>query len=88
MHIHLDLIGGLSGNMFVGAMLDHLKTPIPTILLQIERAGYADLVELTATSKNDGVMLSLNHIQRIPRSTPYRPQQAQYEHNNKKEYRH
>ena len=47
MHIHLDLIGGLSGNMFVGAMLDHLKTPIPALLLQIERAGFADLVELT-----------------------------------------
>ena len=45
MHIHLDLIGGLSGNMFVGAMLDHLKTPIPALLLQIERAGFADLVE-------------------------------------------
>ena len=56
MHIHLDLIGGLSGNMFVGAMLDHLKTPIPALLLQIERAGFADLVELTATSKNDGVL--------------------------------
>ena len=56
MHIHLDLIGGLSGNMFVGAMLDHLKTPIEALLLQIERAGFADLVELTATSKNDGVL--------------------------------
>ncbi len=56
MHIHLDLVGGLSGNMFVGAMLDYLETPVPELLTQIELAGFAHLVELSATKKNDGVL--------------------------------
>lgn len=56
MHIHLDLVGGLSGNMFVGAMLDHLKIPASILLSQIELAGFADLVKLTVADKNDGIL--------------------------------
>jgi uncharacterized protein (TIGR00299 family) protein len=56
MHIHLDLVGGLSGNMFVGAMLDHLEISESTLLSQIELAGFADLVKLTAVEKNDGIL--------------------------------
>lgn len=56
MHIHLDLVGGLSGNMFVGAMLDHLKISPSTLLSQIELAGFADLVKLTVVDKNDGIL--------------------------------
>jgi len=56
MHIHLDLVGGLSGNMFVGAMLNFLKIPVSEMMVQIEHAGFADMVELTATNKNDGIL--------------------------------
>ncbi|MFT4711959.1 MAG: hypothetical protein ACJAVI_003678 [Candidatus Azotimanducaceae bacterium] len=56
MHIHLDLVGGLSGNMFVGAMLDQLKISASTLLSQIELAGFADLVKLTVVDKNDGIL--------------------------------
>ena len=56
MHLHLDLVGGLSGNMFVGGMLDHLQIPASALLAQIELAGFAEMVTLTAEAKNDGIL--------------------------------
>ena len=56
MHIHLDLVGGLSGDMFVSAMLDYYpegKSALSNLMID---AGFSDLVSLDCESHNDGLL--------------------------------
>ena len=56
MHIHLDLVGGLSGDMFISAMLDYFpesKSKLSSLMID---AGFADLVLLDCKLHNDGVL--------------------------------
>lgn len=56
MHIHLDLLGGLSGDMFIGALLDCFPALAATLPGQLERAGFADMVRLETTAADDGTL--------------------------------
>jgi pyridinium-3,5-bisthiocarboxylic acid mononucleotide nickel chelatase len=56
MHIHLDAIGGISGNMFVAALLELWPQHVPVLAQQLARAGFADMFSVTATPKHDGVL--------------------------------
>ncbi len=56
MHIHLDAIGGISGNMFVAALLELCPEHAPILAHQLARAGFADMVSVAATPKHDGVL--------------------------------
>ena len=56
MHIHLDLVGGMSGDMFIGAMLDLFPEHAETLNPLLVRAGFADLVELTSGAHTDGTL--------------------------------
>lgn len=56
MHIHLDPVGGVSGNMFVGAMLDVFPEYRQFLPEQLSLAGFNDMVELQSQQKNDGVL--------------------------------
>ena len=56
MHLHLDLVGGISGDMFIAAALDCFPEFAVELPLQIERAGFAGLVELKCGPYNDGIL--------------------------------
>lgn len=55
MHIHLDALGGISGNMFIGALLDLSPEHAAHLPRQLEKAGFANLVELRVGPQNDGI---------------------------------
>ncbi len=56
MHIHLDAVGGISGNMFIGALLDVFPEQVAALSQQLELAGFSDLVALQSNSHNDGIL--------------------------------
>lgn len=56
MHIHLDLVGGLSGDMFAGAILDCFPDLAESLSEQLVLAGFRDLVDLTIEPFDDGVL--------------------------------
>ena len=55
-HLHLDLVGGLSGDMFISAMLDALPSLAGDLDDVIVQAGFPDLVRLEQAPHNDGVL--------------------------------
>ena len=56
MHIHLDLVGGLSGDMFISAMLNCFPEHEPDLEKVMVAAGFSDLVRLECEPANDGVL--------------------------------
>jgi len=56
MHLHLDLVGGISGDMFIAAALDCFPDMANELSSQIDQAGFPDLVRLESAPFNDGVL--------------------------------
>jgi hypothetical protein len=56
MHLHLDLVGGIAGDMFVAAMLDYAPELAPKLNEQIVLAGFPNLVKLHSEVFNDGIL--------------------------------
>jgi len=55
-HIHLDLVGGLSGDMFIAGMLDAFPEFTGGLDQVIVAAGFPELVELSCQPHNDGIL--------------------------------
>jgi uncharacterized protein (TIGR00299 family) protein len=55
-HIHLDLVGGISGDMFVAAMLDTFPDQADGLADVIVAAGFPDLVRLEYGPHSDGTL--------------------------------
>lgn len=64
-HLHFDLVGGLSGDMFIGALLDAFPALADTLPAVIETAGFKELVTLHTTAANDGTLTG-THFQVLP----------------------
>ena len=56
MHIHLDLLGGISGDMFIGAILDCFPDLAESLSDQLVKAGFKDMVKLAIAPANDGML--------------------------------
>jgi uncharacterized protein (TIGR00299 family) protein len=56
MHLHLDLVGGISGDMFVSAVLDCYPQFATELNQQMILAGFPDMVKLESGPFNDGVL--------------------------------
>ncbi len=56
MHLHLDLIGGLSGDMFISVMLDCFPGQRARLDEVMVEAGFADLVRLETLPADDGTL--------------------------------
>jgi uncharacterized protein (TIGR00299 family) protein len=52
--IHLDLVGGLSGDMFVAAMVDALPALMPMVLAEVEKVRAEDERAATFTEVSNG----------------------------------
>ena len=65
MHCHLDLVGGISGDMFIGAVLDAYPELESTFAETLEAAGFTDLVNLESRAADDGTLTG-THFTVIP----------------------
>ena len=55
-HLHLDLVGGIAGDMFCAALLDCDPKLESELIPAISAAGFADLVKLELLAHNDGTL--------------------------------
>lgn len=56
MHIHLDPVGGVAGDMFAAALLDLRPELESGLLTAMETAGFGSIVRVARESFNDGVL--------------------------------
>ncbi len=56
LHLHLDAVGGIAGNMFIAAVLDAFPEWAELLAEQISLAGFGELVTVKTETKNDGVL--------------------------------
>ncbi len=55
-HLHLDLVGGLAGDMFISALLDCTAISGQELQAVLVKAGFDNLVTLASEAFNDGVL--------------------------------
>ena len=56
MHIHLDAVGGIAGDMFTAALLDTWPELTEQVIATVRLAGLDEHVRLERTDFNDGVL--------------------------------
>ena len=68
-HLHLDVVGGIAGDMFCAALLDCNPEIESSLMPAIAAAGFEDLVSLEILPHNDGVLTG-KRFNVEPLSTP------------------
>lgn len=56
MHIHLDAVGGVAGDMFIAALLDIYPDLMEGVVSNIRLAGLGDEIEIGVQNFDDGVL--------------------------------
>ena len=56
MHIHLDPVGGVAGDMFVAALLDSFPALSEMVIATMRQSGLDDDVRLERVDFNDGIL--------------------------------
>ncbi len=56
MHLHLDPVGGIAGDMFAAALLDAWPELEPDLQAALERAGFGGIVGVARVPHDDGVL--------------------------------
>jgi len=56
MHIHLDAVGGIAGDMFAAALLDAWPELTERVIATVRLAGLGDEIRLERLDYNDGVL--------------------------------
>ena len=70
MHLHLDAVGGVAGDMFIAAMLDAFPDLRDGMLLAIRAAGLPEDISCRAVEHRDEVLTGLRFL---VEGAPYRP---------------
>jgi hypothetical protein len=70
MHLHLDAVGGVAGDMFIAAMLDAFPDLREPMLSSIRAAGLPPEVTCTVLEHRDHALTGLRFIVDDPRTRP------------------
>jgi pyridinium-3,5-bisthiocarboxylic acid mononucleotide nickel chelatase len=71
MHIHLDALGGVAGDMFIAAMLDAFPDLANAMLAAIRDAGLPSAIALRTEAHADGVLTGKRFIVDEPGAQPH-----------------
>jgi len=77
-HIHLDVLGGIAGDMFIAAMIDARPDLLAPCIAAIRSAGLPDTWIVEAQAATDKGMTG--HRMRIESDTPQQPAQGHSHH--------
>lgn len=77
MHVHLDPVGGVAGDMFVAAMLDCWPNLQPDVIAGVRAAGLGEYVRLSLVEHNDGVLVGSRFLVELTRADDTRASGSQ-----------
>ncbi|MFT5448556.1 MAG: hypothetical protein ACI9DC_003741 [Gammaproteobacteria bacterium] len=80
MHIHLDPVGGIAGDMFAAALLDLRPELEKDLRLALETAGFGAIVQVAREPFNDGVLSGSRF-----NVTPSKPEAHDHHHRHYRE---
>ena len=82
MHIHLDLVGGIAGDMFAAALLD-LRPDLEGELFQaLETAGFGTIVQVAREPFDDGVLSGSRFDVKRAHAEAHRDHKHGHDHDN------
>ena len=91
MHIHLDIVGGIAGDMFAAAMLDAWPEFAPAVAENLRLAGLGAEIRADLLAHNDGVLAGhrfdvVNTAQ--PKPVPAQAAAHTHDHNHDHDHHH